>query len=229
MSPFISAILLCGGSGARFGGPTPKQYLLLHDKKIAHHSLDILIASPFLQEVIVVCDEHDQIHFADYRDHPKIRFAPRGITRQESVYEGLCKGSCQAEYFCIHDGARPFLTGLLLERVIQEAIAFGAAALACPVKGTIKITDIDGLAKHTLQRDYLVEMQTPQVLSATIIKEGMRLAKERMITATDDVSLAELIGAPVKIVPSSYRNIKITTEEDLVIAKALWSEPYAAI
>ena len=227
MKPFISALLLCGGRGTRFGGPTPKQYMMLSGKKIAHYSLDVLLSSPHITEVIIVCDTSYQEHFSSYMTDNKIVFALSGNTRQESVYSGLCSVSTLAQYVCVHDGARPFLTHDLLEATISQAITHGAAALAVPAKNTIKMVSSTGFVAKTLERESLVEMQTPQALCIDILKQGMKLAKERNILASDDVSLAELIDTPVKIVTSTYSNIKITTKEDMALAQVLLGDSYA--
>lgn len=228
MKKFVSVLLLAGGTGSRFGSTLPKQFFPLGSKKIAHHSLDLFLDTPCVEEIIIVCDEPYRKHFTDYTSN-KIRFAKPGSTRQGSVYSGLQRISPDSEFVCIHDSARPLLTKEELEAVIQQGIHYKAAALAVPVKNTIKEVDEKGFVVKTLHRSILWEMQTPQVLCVDSLQRGMALAETQNLIATDDVSLAELIGEPVKIVPSSYRNIKITTPEDLAMANALYEELYAQI
>ena len=143
--PFkISAILLCGGTGSRFGGPIPKQYLPLGNKPVAHHSLDVLISSKQIAEVVIVCSDKDLQEFATYALHEKIGFAQGGATRQESVQSGLSHISSDTDFVCIHDGARPFLSETLLHNVLEEALLYGAAALGVQAKNTSKVGNNQG-------------------------------------------------------------------------------------
>ena len=228
MKNYISALLLAGGTGSRFGGVTPKQFSTFKSKKIAHYSLDLFLACEQIMEVIIVCDEEYRKQFSEYANE-KIRFANSGKTRQGSVAKGLLQISANTDFVCIHDSARPLLTEKLLESVLQSGITHGAAALAAPAKNTIKEVDSLGFVKKTLDRSTLWEMQTPQVLSANLLRIGMDYAEKANIVVTDDVALAELVGIPAKIVPSSERNIKITTPDDLSIASALWEEMHAEV
>ncbi|MCX6990184.1 MAG: 2-C-methyl-D-erythritol 4-phosphate cytidylyltransferase [Chlamydiae bacterium] len=228
MTNYISALLLAGGTGSRFGEAIPKQFCTFKSKKIAHYSLDLLLACDQISEVIIVCDIEQRNQFSDYASE-KIRFANPGKTRQGSVAEGLLQTSPNADFVCIHDSARPLLTEELLHSVLAYGITYGAAALATPAKNTIKEVDSLGFVKKTLDRSTLWEMQTPQVLSTDLLRKGMAYAEKTKIIATDDVALAELLGIPTKIVPSSERNIKITTPDDLIIALALWEEMHAEV
>lgn len=207
----ISAILLSGGKGTRMGAPLPKQYLCLDEKPIACHSLEFFLKHPAIAEVIVVCASEYRSFFSHY----PVQFADAGERRQDSLFNGL--GLAQHEWVCVHDAARPFLTAELLSRLIEEGKEIGAATLALPVKNTVKECDHEGFVRSTPDRDYIWEVQTPQLLQREILIKGFAYARKHHLTVTDDVSLAELIGHPVKLVPGSYQNIKITTPEDLCI------------
>ena len=220
MSHFISALLLAGGTGSRFGSAVPKQFLPLGNKLIAHHSLELFLKCPFIKEIVIVCDSNNTHYFSEYTDE-KIRFAPPGITRQGSVQQGLLRVSPEAQFICIHDSARPLVSQKEILNLLEEGIEHKAAALGVPAKNTIKELDHSGYVVATLDRSKLWEMQTPQILSSKLLWKGLDLANQNNITATDDIALAELVGVKPKIVPSSYRNIKITTKEDICIAKAL--------
>jgi 2-C-methyl-D-erythritol 4-phosphate cytidylyltransferase len=228
MKQFVSAILLAGGVGSRFGSHIPKQFHPLGKKLVAHYSLELLLASPFIQEVVIVCHEMHREHFSCYTSE-KIRFAPSGKTRQLSVQEGCKRISPDASFVCIHDSARPLLRTLELHQVIEEGLQHEAATLAVPAKNTIKVVNAKGFVERTLDRSQLWEMQTPQVLSLSLLWDGMKQSEKEQLEATDDVFLAEICHHPVKIVPSQYRNLKITTQEDLVIAEALLKEMYAEV
>jgi len=228
MRKFVSVLLLAGGTGSRFGAALPKQFTILGSKRIAHYSLDLFLKSPSISEIIIVCDEEFRGYFYGYTDQ-RIRFAKAGSTRQGSVNEGLKAISPLSEIVCIHDSARPFVSSEALEKVIEEGSLHRAAVLAVPAKNTVKEVNKDGFVKRTLDRSLLWEMQTPQVLSRELLQKGLSYAEQEEIEVTDDVSLAELLGAAVKIVPSSYRNIKITTPDDMTIATSFWQEIHAQV
>jgi len=214
----LSIILLSGGKGKRIGGDTPKQYLPLCGKPIAHYSFTTLIDANVADEIIVVCDPSYQSLF------PGATFAQPGKERQDSVYNGLQKVSSNSDLVLIHDIARPILREEELHAVIKQAKIHGAATLAMPLKFTIKEADEDQMVVKTLDRSKLYEIQTPQVLKKDLLIEGFKKAHEENALVTDDVSLAELISHPVKLVMGSYDNIKITTPEDLTFAENILCE-----
>ena len=155
-----------------------------------------------------------------------------GRERYESVYKALCamaEEGAAAEnregYVFIHDGARPFLTEAILEATYREACRHRACVAAVPVKDTIKIADKDGFVVETPDRSHLWTVQTPQVFEASLIAEAYRMLFRRQAEAgavpvTDDAMVLEsMLGIPVKLVEASYKNIKITTPEDLQMAE----------
>jgi 2-C-methyl-D-erythritol 4-phosphate cytidylyltransferase len=216
--PKISVILLAGGVGTRMKAPSPKQFLLHRQKPIALHSFELFHAMPEIAEIIVVCDPLYRHHFPC---SSMVSFAHPGERRQDSVYNGLQEVSPSADLVCIHDSARPLITDCLTRRVIAAAQAYGAAAAAMPIKFTIKECESENFVIRTPNRAHYWEIQTPQVISHSLLKEGFELAKQSDLTVTDDVSLVELLNKPVKLVEGSYQNIKITTQEDLHIAQVL--------
>lgn len=139
-----------------------------------------------------------------------------GKRRQDSVAVGLSKlAGCS--WVVIHDGARPLVTEAIISRGIAAAVETGAAIAAVPVWDTIKLAD-NNLVYETLPRDKLWAIQTPQVFREEIIRRAYRNASDEV---TDDSSLVELIGCPVKIYSGSYDNIKLTTPQDLILAEIL--------
>jgi len=100
----------------------------------------------------------------------------------------------------------------------------GPAALAVPVKSTVREADAAGRVTRSLDRDSLYEVQTPQMISRQLLEEGFAIAEERQITVTDDVALAELAGATIHLLPGEYSNLKVTTPEDLLIAERLYAQ-----
>lgn len=214
----ISAILLAGGIGLRMEASTPKQYLPLHGKPVALHSFERLKELSILSEVIVVCDPAYQKCFHN------AQFALPGQTRQESLYNGLQKVAPDSEFILTHDAARPLISDEDLCRLIQVGKKTGAATLATPVKATIKEANDTLTVVKTLPRPKLYEIQTPQLVKKSLLIEGFAKAKGENLTVTDDVSLAELVNHPVKLVIGSSENIKITTPEDLTLAEILLHE-----
>jgi len=129
--------------------------------------------------------------------------------------------SASCEFVLIHDSARPFIEKKDVENLLLEGMDVGAATLATPVKNTIKSVDQNHHVQQTLKRECLYEIQTPQLLKKDLLKTGLHVARSRNLHFTDDVSLAELVNHPVKIVMGSDKNIKITTPKDLHYAQSI--------
>lgn len=214
----VAVILLAGGTGSRFGGDTPKQFLPLGGRPLITHSFEQLSKLQDLAELVVVCDPQYRCHFPE-----GTRFALPGERRQDSVYHGLLALKSDADYVCIHDGARPFVSDEMIGNVLDAARAHGAAAAGMPVKYTVKQHGGDHFVVDTPDRSRLWEIQTPQIMRRDWLQEGFQMAIGRGITATDDTSLIELAGHPVKLVEGSYSNIKVTTREDMAFASHVLS------
>lgn len=218
----VSVILLAGGSGQRMHSGIPKQYLPLQGKPIARHSFDLFASLPEVGEIVVVCaPEYQAIFGLESPTNIAVRFATPGAQRQDSTYSGLQQVSSQATLVCVHDAARPLLTKEAAQQVIAAAATHGAAALAVPAKATIKQGDHSQFVTCTLDRKSLWEMQTPQVIERNLLARAYAHCQENASALTDDVSLIEALGHPVKLVVGDDSNIKITTPADLAIAEAL--------
>lgn len=206
----LSVILLAGGKGTRMQSDVPKQFLKLQDQPLALFSFDILKK---WGDIVVVAPLEFRHLFGP------AKFALPGERRQDSVYNGL-KETIH-DLILIHDAARPFVKTDDIEKVIEDAKIYGAAALACPLKFTVKEADATGMVKKTCDRSHLWEIQTPQVIRRDILEKGFEMARLHDLTVTDDASLAELAGFPVKLTRGRSTNIKVTTPEDLIIGHAL--------
>lgn len=146
-----------------------------------------------------------------------------GSSRQESVWLGLNALSEDIQLAAIHDGARPLVSNLVIDRTVRAANSYGAAAPAVPVKDTIKVIK-GGLVEKTPERATLQAVQTPQVFDFDLLRGALKQAEEEKAAVTDDCSAVERLGMKVKIVEGDERNLKVTTPMDLKIAEMLLEE-----
>lgn len=223
------AIVLAGGSGSRMKSSVKKQYLLIKERPVLYYSLEVFQCSGYIDEIVLVCGkgeiEQCRADIVQKYGFTKVtKIVEGGRERYHSVYEGL-KVIEDCEYVLIHDGARPFVDEEMLERIMKELPLCKACVVGMPVKDTIKMSDSDGFVAQTPPREFLWTVQTPQSFSYSLIRGAYdRLAetKSAEVKITDDAMVAEYFaGAPVKLVEGSYKNIKITTPEDLLLAEML--------
>ena len=146
-----------------------------------------------------------------------------GSSRQESVKLGLLAFSKEVRLAAVHDGARPLVSGELIDKVIRAAHSYGAAAPAIPVKDTIKVFE-GGFIAATPDRSTLRAVQTPQVMDRDLLLGALEKAEQEGIALTDDCSAVEHIGMRVRLVEGEERNLKVTTPLDLKIAELLLEE-----
>lgn len=206
-------------------GPTRKNYIELLDRPILAHTLGAFEESRLIDAVVVVVTPGDealcQKDIIDaYSLKKVVAVIPGGETRQGSVGNGLPGGEDAPELIVVHDGARPLVTAAIIDSTIEEARATGAAIAAVRVKDTIKEA-ADGLVASTLIRDALWAAQTPQVFRTELLIKAFKRAEADGFTATDESALVERLGVGVSIVEGSYENIKITTEEDILLAERI--------
>jgi 2-C-methyl-D-erythritol 4-phosphate cytidylyltransferase len=218
MANDTAIILLAGGHGSRFGGDIPKQFIKLEEKPVVFYSLELFLNLEETTEVVIVCSPPYRSLFPS---HPRVSFALPGTRRQDSVFNGIQALKYDPKLVLIHDAARPLITKDIVLKVIEEARLHGAAAVGVPIKFTIKEHTGSHFVQNTLDRSHLWEVQTPQVIRSDLLYKGFQLADEKKLTVTDDVSLVELLKKPVKLVEGSYANLKITTPEDMILAKHL--------
>ncbi len=208
----IAVVLLAGGQGTRMNAPLPKQYLPLNEKPVARHSFDLFLSIEEVCEIAVVCEPAYRHLF--HTTLKPITFAPPGKRRQDSVYSGFQALTSAPDLVCVHDSARPQISAELVKRVFAAAKEHGAATVGMPIRFTVKECDEQQMVVRTPDREKVWEIQTPQVLEYRLLEKGFTLVHEKGLTVTDDVSIAELLGHPVKLVEGSTGNIKITTPED---------------
>ncbi len=219
------AIVPAAGMGRRMGASINKQYLLLDGKPILAHTLELFQKADFIDEIFVVVPseeiEYCRINVVEKYGITKVRqIVAGGAERQNSVLNGLRALDCHDEdLVLIHDGVRPFVPLSAVRRSIEMAIEHDGALVAVPVKDTVKIVT-DAFVTSTPARKSLWLAQTPQTFRYRIIRAAHELAEAEGFTGTDDASLLERTGKKVHVVIGDYRNIKITTPEDLILAQA---------
>lgn len=219
-----TAIILAAGKGKRMQSDVPKQYLLLEGHPVLFYSIRAFEES-FIDEIILVTGK-DEVEYCRQEIVDKYGFqkvkkiVAGGKERYHSVYEGL-KAIEHADYVYIHDGARPFVTNEILERVRKEVEKHKACVVGMPVKDTIKIAGEGNLVKDTPDRKNVWQIQTPQTFSYALVKEAYdKLMKKEDDGITDDAMVVEkMLQHPIRLVEGSYENIKITTPEDLRIGE----------
>jgi 2-C-methyl-D-erythritol 4-phosphate cytidylyltransferase len=218
------AILVAGGSGLRMGADRPKQFLLLRGEPVLLHTLR-RFAEPALgvtQTVVVL--PFDQLDFwqqlcADYHISLPHTLVVGGATRWASVKAGLAALPTEAPagaLVAVHDGVRPLIAASVIEAAYVAAAAHGAAAVAVPPKDSVRLLGAAG--SSPLDRRRLRLMQTPQTFDLALLRRAYRLPE--LPTFTDDASVVDDLH-PVQLVEGDYRNLKITTPEDLLLAEAL--------
>jgi 2-C-methyl-D-erythritol 4-phosphate cytidylyltransferase len=221
------AIIPAGGSGKRMQSRLSKQYLPIDGKPLLTYTLEIFERSPDIQEVVLAAPEEDIPWIRETIIAPlglsKVRrILPGGAQRQDSVRNGLAGVPDSVDIVLIHDAVRPFVSLQVISMAVLEAERHGAVAVGMPMKDTIKKVDPNGWILETLDRQVLWMTQTPQAFQRPIIQEAYRRAEKDRFYGTDDASLVERMGRPVKMIPASYENIKITTPEDLLLAEFLF-------
>lgn len=218
-----AAVVPAAGSSTRMAG-WDKILLPLGEQPVLAHTLRALELCPYITEIVIVTRRELIVPIGQLcRDcgFGKVtKVVPGGETRTHSVLNGVREVSDQAELIAIHDGARPLVSQKVLEGAITRAFQCGAAAPAVPVKDTVKRAR-DGVVEATLNRAELFGVQTPQVFQADLIRTALTKALEEGAEITDDCSAVERLGIGVALTQGDYRNLKITTPEDLAMAEAL--------
>ena len=209
----VNAIIPAGGTSSRFGN---KNKLLekIYDKEVIRYTIEAFEKSE-IDEIIIcaninIIEELKEI----FKNSQKVKIIEGGATRQESVFNGLKASEC--DYVLIHDGARPMISTDLINSAIEEVKKKKALTVATKTIDTIKEV-IDGKIVRTIDRAKLYNTQTPQAFEYNLIKDAhMKLYGKNF---TDDAGMLEELGQTVYILNGSYKNIKITTQNDIDIAK----------
>jgi len=217
----VSVILLAGGVGSRMKADRPKQFLELRGKPVLQHTLDLFMGLDGVKEVVLVIAEEYRGDFSGVPGGPALKFASPGKERQDSVCNGLEATDANAPLVCIHDAARPLVTPAEIYQVLLDGLEHGAAVLGVPMKATVKEAKEGGFVERTIDRSKLWEIHTPQVIKPALLREGFKQVAAQGWVVTDDVSIIEQLGLPVKLTLGEYTNIKLTTPDDMQVAEQI--------
>ena len=223
------AIVLAGGAGKRMGSSTSKQFLLLDNKPILVHTLQIFQECRPVDGIYLVVNHRDlpliQEEILETYHFSKImKLVIGGRLRQDSVRNGLEAIDESCDVVIIHDAARPFVSPAFVEKSIFLMEMFDAVVPAIPARDTIKVISKEGFVLKTLERDALWHIQTPQTFKYDLIAKAYREGMAKKLCAYDDSTFIEHLGKKVKVVEGSPYNIKITTPEDLLIARGILAQ-----
>ncbi|MDR1083700.1 MAG: 2-C-methyl-D-erythritol 4-phosphate cytidylyltransferase [Deltaproteobacteria bacterium] len=224
METIVSAVIVAGGRGLRYGGEEPKQLALLAGRPVLARSLSPFLSHPDVDEVILVVPQGQRSLYAGKLAlDSRVLIAEGGEFRTQSVLNGLKAARADSRLILVHDGVRPLVTRAHISEIISLTETFGAAVLAVPVRDTLKAADNGGRILKTVDRTGLYGAQTPQGFKREILQKALELGAEKPAEATDESVLAEELGYQVRISPGSAENIKITYPEDLLMAEAFLS------
>ena len=221
---YCGAVIVAAGSASRMGG-IDKVMAPLGGEPMILRTVRAFEDCEAVKEIVIVTREDLMGPIAELcSGFTKIRSVVQGgSSRQESVKLGLLAFSKDVRLAAVHDGARPLVSGELIDKVIRAAHSYGAAAPAIPVKDTIKVLE-GGFIAATPDRSTLRAVQTPQVMDRDLLLGALEKAEQEGTALTDDCSAVEHIGMRVRLVEGEERNLKVTTPLDLKIAELLLEE-----
>jgi len=221
--PFVTAILLAAGAGHRFGSAGPKQFEHLAGEPMFVHPLRVLVGDIRIDSIVVVLPAVRTPEVDEAARLPKVSASTRGgTTRQDSLAKGFAYLPAQTEVVLVHDAARPLVTedlvGALLDGLDEtcEGVIPGL-----PLEDAIKEVSPEGMVVRGLARRSVWRIQTPQVFRRAILEECLAAAVADDFAASDCSELLTRRGSPVKIIPGTPANFKITLPEDLALAEAV--------
>lgn len=222
---FTSAVVLAGGSSSRMGEGVSKQWLTLDGIPVIARSLLAFEACATIREIILVAKADEFARYESLREKYALTkltaIVEGGEDRQASARNGFNAISKDAAFVAIHDGARCLVTVDEIEAVCRAAYSMGAATAATRVSDTVKLATDSGYIEKTVGRNKVWLAQTPQVFSTNVYHAALAITRRDYIKATDDCSLVEYIQHPVRLVPCSPDNIKLTVPEDVSRAEAI--------
>jgi 2-C-methyl-D-erythritol 4-phosphate cytidylyltransferase len=227
----VTAIVTAGGKGIRLQGEVKKQFRIIAGKPLIIHTLQHFFQHPMILDIIVTLPEEDierftnlaMEYFPGARQLSRLNICQGGVHRQDSIYNALQICAKDTGIVLIHDAVRPFITEQLITTLIKKAMEFGAVIPTAAIKNTIKVINGDTI-DHTLRRDKLIQVYTPQVFDFELIMKCYTKAMTSGYYSTDDAALLEHYGFGVHVLSTTAPNIKITDEFDFFIAEQLFKD-----
>ncbi|MGY8767424.1 MAG: 2-C-methyl-D-erythritol 4-phosphate cytidylyltransferase [Pirellulales bacterium] len=225
--PNYCVILPAAGQSTRFGNEHGKKvFARLLEHPVWVHSAMRFAKRADVTQILLVISPEDRAYveqeFASQLETLKVDLIDGGAERYDSIANALSQVNDSIDYIAVHDAARPCVSEESIDEVFQAAATHQAAMLAYPVSGTLKRVSDDMTVSETVSRQGIWEAQTPQVFSKELLEQAY--AARQSLAATDDAQLVENLGKPVRIVKGSPWNLKITSPEDLIVAKMTLSE-----
>lgn len=222
----VAALILAAGKGSRMKSDCPKQFMDLCGMPVVAYSLLEFSRCSCIQEIVLVVSEQD-IEYCEkeiiekYKIEKVKKIVSGGSERYWSVWNGL-QVVQDCDYVLIHDGARPLVTRMMIEQSVAEVQNGKACTVAVPVKDTIKVVNENGIGIETPNRNMLWQIQTPQSFEVKRLTDAYKKMKlEGAVNITDDTMIMEQFGqVQTKVLLGDYRNIKITTPEDFLVAES---------
>ncbi|MCG8616152.1 MAG: 2-C-methyl-D-erythritol 4-phosphate cytidylyltransferase [Desulfobacterales bacterium] len=225
------AVVVAGGKGLRMQSDVKKQYMILDGVPVLVRTLFVFDAHPRVDDMVLVVPESDLAFCRDkllsaYDFASPIHVIPGGITRQDSVRNGLQQAADLVDdetssVVLVHDGVRPFVPDVLIDTCLDAVETAGGCIPVLQVSDTVKESNDGSTIDRTLDRSRLYRAQTPQVFGLDTILTAFANAEETGFSGTDEASILEHAGIPVRMVPGTRFNIKLTTPEDLDLASYL--------
>lgn len=223
-----AAIITAGGIGKRMGGDIPKQFIKIWGRPIILHTLEAFDASASIDLIVVTSPsawlEETRNLIASAELSKDWFVVEGGERRQDSVANGVYALPSDVEVVVIHDAVRPFVETRLIDMCVEIALSEGACIAAIPVVDTIKVSHGGVYIDETPDRSKLWHAQTPQAFRAHLLRRAIDEARRLGISATDEAMLVERLGAKVRIIMGSPKNIKITVPWDIDIAQAIMGD-----
>jgi 2-C-methyl-D-erythritol 4-phosphate cytidylyltransferase len=223
-----SALIVAAGKSARMGRDTDKLFLTVAGRPLVAQTWRRFDGAPFIDEIILVVRDGRQGEFAalavKYHFAKPFRIVVGGRERQDSVWQGLQHLAPESEIVAIQDAARPCTSLTVIKATIEAARQDGAAVAAQPVTDTIKLSEDGEFISRHLDRSLLWAVQTPQTFRVEVIRRALAKVREKGMQVTDDTAACELIGQPVRLVPGTEPNPKVTVPDDVPYVEMLLKE-----
>jgi 2-C-methyl-D-erythritol 4-phosphate cytidylyltransferase len=224
-----SALIVAAGKSSRMGRDTDKLFLNVAGRPLVAQTWGRFDGAACIDDLVIVVRDGQQNEFSElaakYRFTKPFRIVVGGKERQDSVWNGLEHLPDTTDIVAIQDAARPCTAVALIQATIDAARHDGAAVAAQPVTDTIKLSEDGKVIGRHLDRSVLWAVQTPQTFQVEVIRRALARVREKSLQVTDDTAACELIGQPVRLVPSATPNPKVTVPDDVPYIEMLLNKP----